>query len=98
MQAYTFVLWTLRDVFLMSMHNICFGGHTTYVLVEWRSKINEPAHDNTYNKTYVTSKDSDQPVHPPSMSRLLIYPSLDSLKPVEGTCDQQRLWSDCADA
>ena len=25
-------------------------------------KINEPAHDKSYNKTCVTSKDSDQPV------------------------------------
>ena len=25
--------------------------------------IFEPAHDKTYNKTCVTSKDSDQPVH-----------------------------------
>ena len=28
---------------------------------------NKPAHDKTYNKTCVTSKDSDQPVHSPSM-------------------------------
>ena len=59
---------------------------------------NELAHDKTYNKTCVTSKDSDQPVHPPSMARVLIYPSLDSPKAVEGTCDQRRLLSDCADA
>ena len=26
----------------------------------------------------MTSKDSDKPVHPPSMARVLIYPSLDS--------------------
>ena len=58
----------------------------------------EPAHDKTYNKTYVTSKDSDQPVHPSSMTRFLVYPSLDSPEVVEGTYDQQRLWSDCADA
>ena len=32
----------------------------------------------------VTSKDSDQPVHPPSMARVLVYPSLDSLEAVEG--------------
>ena len=34
----------------------------------------EPAHDKTYNKTCVTSKNSDQPVRPPSMPRVLIYP------------------------
>ena len=32
------------------------------------------------------------------MTKALVYPSLDSLEAVEGTCDQQRLWSDCADA
>ena len=46
-------------------------------------------------KTCVTSKDSDQPVHPPSLARVLVYHSLDSPKAVEGTCNQQRLWSDC---
>ena len=56
---------------------------------------NEPAHDKTQNKTWVTSKDLDQPVHPPSMARVLVYPSFDSLEAVEGTCDQRRLivWS-----
>ena len=52
---------------------------------------NEPANDKTYNKTCVTSKDSDQPVHSPSMARVLFYPSLDSLNAEEGTCDQGRL-------
>ena len=51
----------------------------------------EPVHDETYNKNCVTSKDLDQPVHPPSMARILVYPSLDSLESVDGTCDQQRL-------
>ena len=55
------------------------------------NNINEPAHDKIYNLTCVTSKDSDQPVYPPSTARALIYPSLDSLEAVEGTCDQQRL-------
>ena len=59
--------------------------------------INEPAQDKTYNKICATSKDSDQPVHQPSMARILIYPYLDSLVAVEGTCKQGRLLSDCAD-
>ena len=63
-----------------------------------RNVINEPAHDKTYNKTCVRSKDSDQPVHPPNMPKVLVYSSLDSPGAVEGTCDQRRLWSDCADA
>ena len=53
--------------------------------------VKEPAHDKTYNKTCVTSKDSDQPVHPPSMARVPVYPTLESLELVEGTCDQRRL-------
>ena len=60
--------------------------------------INEPAHNKTNNKTCVTSKDSDKSVHPPSMARIFVYLSLDSLKAVQGTGDQQRLWSDCVDA
>ena len=55
-----------------------------------------PAQDKTYNKTCMTSKDSDQPVHPPSMAKVLIYLSLASLEAVEGRCDQQRLSSACA--
>ena len=48
----------------------------------------EPEHDKTCNKTCVTSKDSkdsDQPVHPSSVARVLVYPSLDSLEAAEGT-------------
>ena len=58
------------------------------------NKINilfEPPHDKTYNKTCVTSKGSGQPVHSPSMTRILIHPSLGSLETVEGTCNQPRL-------
>ena len=60
---------------------------------EWQieSVINEPAQDKTYNKNCVTSKDSDQLVHPHSMARGLVYSSLDRLETVEGTCDQLRL-------
>ena len=39
----------------------------------------------------------DQPIHPSSMARSLAHSSLDSLEAVGGTCDQRRLWSDCAD-
>ena len=37
----------------------------------------------------MTSKDSDQPVHPPSMARVFVHPSFDSLEAIDGTCDQQ---------
>ena len=59
----------------------------------------EPAHNKTYNnKACVTSKSSDQPVHLLSLAKATVYPSLDGPVGVEGTCDQRRLWSDCADA
>ena len=45
----------------------------------------EPALDRTYNKSYATSKDSDQPVNLLSMTRTLVYPSLDTLDDVERT-------------
>ena len=54
---------------------------------------NEPAHDKTYRKTFVTRKDSEQPVHPSSMAKVYVYPSSDRLEAVEGTCDQRRLWT-----
>ena len=38
----------------------------------------EPARDKTYNKACVTSEDSDHPLHAPSTTRVLVYPSLDS--------------------
>ena len=37
---------------------------------------------------HVTSTDSDQPVHPPIIARVLGYPSLAILEAVEGTGDQ----------
>ena len=54
----------------------------------------EPAHDKSYNKMFVIW--TGKPVHPPSMTRVLIYPILDSLEAVEGRCDQRGHWSDCA--
>ena len=46
----------------------------------------------------MTNKDSDQHVHTPCMTRVLVYPSWGSPEAVEGTYEQRRLWSDCADA
>ena len=55
-----------------------------------------------------TTKPTRRPVWPaktqislytnPSMTRVLVCPSLNSPAAEEGTCDQRRLWSDCADA
>ena len=42
----------------------------------------------------VTSKDSDQPVHPSWQG--FTFSPLNGLEAVEGTCDHWRLWSDCA--
>ena len=53
--------------------------------------IIEPAQSKTYNKTSVTRKDSNQPVHSHSMARVLVHPPLDSLEAVESTCNQGRL-------
>ena len=74
--------------------------HFNYVphFIIYRSITTELAHDKTCNKTCVTNKDSDQPVHLPITAMILVYPSLDSPEAVEGTCDQRRLWSDCAGA
>ena len=46
------------------------------IYVTTMNAIIEPAHDKTYNKTRVASKDLDQPVHPPSTPRVLVYPTL----------------------
>ena len=57
-----------------------------------------PAHDKTYKKTCLTSKNSNQPVNPPCMAKVHVYPTLDSPEAVDDTCDQRRLRSDFADA
>ena len=46
----------------------------------------------------MTSTDSDQHVHPPSIAGLLYYPSLDSGEAVEGIYDQGRLRRTAQDA
>ena len=87
----------LAGVFIiMNMH--CIDYFTISKSCPYMYIIYEPAHSKTYNKICVTSKDSDQPVFPPSMARVLVYPSLDSPEAVEATRDQQRLRSDCAEA
>ena len=40
----------------------------------------ESAHDKTYNRTRVTNKVSRQLEHPPSMAKILVHPSLDTLR------------------
>ena len=48
--------------------------------------------------TYVPSKDSDQPGHPPSLIRVSNIRSMDSEGSKVSSCRQRRLWSDWADA
>ena len=50
----------------------------------------EQAHDKTYNKACVTSKDSDQSVNIQYGNGSLVF-SIDIPEAVEGTCDQRRL-------
>ena len=60
---------------------------------------NKPAHDKTYNKTYATSEDSDQPAHPRSLIRVFAdriwllqpssYPKRDKQKPLSFWLDAQ---------
>ena len=92
-----FSIYLNRCVFVMYVF-LCFGCPAMFLYLLKEKKINQPAYNKTYNKTCVTSKDSEQPVHPPSMARVLVYPSLDSPKSLEDTRNQRRLWSDCVDA
>ena len=64
----------------------------------WRNKKNYPKIITKYsflgiplNKNSLTSRDSDQPVHPANMARVFVYLLMDSLEAVEGTYDQLRL-------
>ena len=54
-------------------------------------KTYEPAHNKTYNNTCVAGENLDQPVHPLSAARDLVFPSLNNPGAVEGTCDQRKL-------
>ena len=44
----------------------------------------------TYNKTCLTSKVSDQPIHPTRMAKVLVHSSLDNSGAVKSIRDQQR--------
>ena len=78
-------LYQCRDEIYQCNHAVSISQkHCSYVTLF----VFEPAHNKTCNKTSVTSKDSDQLVHPPSNTRIFVYPSLDSHEAVEGTRDQ----------
>ena len=42
------------------------------VEIDTLERTNVPEHEKTYNMTCVTSKDSDQAVHPPSLARVFV--------------------------
>ena len=54
------------------------------MIMRFGSLIVEPEHDKIFNKTFVTRKDSDQPLHPSSKTRILVYPCLDIPEAVGG--------------
>ena len=91
-------LQTVETASNLCLHHLPFWGSPNQNGLNTHSFLYEPANYTTYDKTCMTIKDSDQPVHRPCMARFLVHPSLDRSEAVEGTCDQRRLWSDCADA
>ena len=65
----TLSCWNMVYTFYHSVSS--FQAHHFIIQMGLFSFLNEQARDKTYNKTYVNSKDSDQPVHPPSMAMVL---------------------------
>ena len=49
----------------------------------------EPAHDKTNKMACVPSEDSDQPEHPPSLTRVFAVHSVDSSAPIFSSCGQR---------
>ena len=96
-----FISSFFRNIENTMLRDCCLSLVTLFSVTEWKVFplfLFEPADDKTYNKTCVTSKDLDHSVHPTTMARVLGHHSLDSMEAVHGTCDQRRLWSDCAEA
>ena len=62
------------------------------------NRIIEPERDKTNKMTCASSKDSDQPAHPPSLIRVFAVCFMGSKWPNASVSGQWRLWSDWADA
>ena len=62
----------------MSVGKLCFLSLRFEFLQRLDRNENQPAHDKTYDKNCVASKDSDQPVNLHNMARFLVYPFLDT--------------------
>ena len=70
------ISWLLKKPTDLDLHCLLSQGMSCSA----REELNiVPAHDKNYNKSCVTSKDSDQPVHPPHRARIFVYPCLDCL-------------------
>ena len=60
------------------------------IFISPRKHLSQRTTKPTYNKACVTSKDSDKPVYPPSMARILFYCSLNSQEAAEDS--DQTVW------
>ena len=69
-----FILGSMRNVKNV-MKRICAA------YVDSRKKRFEPLHNKTNKMTFMPSKDSDQPGHPPSLIRVFAVRSMGSLGP-----------------
>ena len=83
LEVFQRVPWTSRYESRLYNLLVVYAFHSLHIKV--------PAHNKTYNKTCMTSIDSDQPVHLHNMAKGLIPSSLNCLKDVEGTCDRRKL-------
>ena len=57
----------------------------------------EPEHDKPNKIICAPSEDSDQPGHPPSLTRVFAVRSMSGQGPKMSSCGQWKLWSDMAD-
>ena len=81
------ILGSMRNVKKV-MKYIC----AAYLDSRW--KHFEPPHDKTNKMTFMPSKDSYQPGHPPRLIRVFAVRSVGSLGPNFASGGQHRLWAD----
>ena len=64
----------------------------------WESTVYGPAHETKTKIRPVWPAKTQLGLYLHQIWQVLVHSSLNSLETVEGTCDQRRLWSDCANA
>ena len=64
----------------------------------WESTVYGPAHETKTKIRPVWPATTQLGLYLHQIWQVLVHSSLNSIEAVEGTCDQRRLWSDCADA